>query len=128
MSAAASIDRVMGEPVLITPRRTLPKRSPEPDPDRAKIEIVARLRLKAPMVDLEGQRRGSEFRGLSKLQGVEASLSISPAEHPKLPFALREGDLVTLLAPAPGVHSRWSAMVPEPHGGGSLIIPLTRES
>lgn len=126
-TAAAAVDRMMGEAVRIAPMVALPKREPSADPGRAVVEIVARFRLKPAEHDVGGKRieRGG-ISGLTKLQGAEASLSISPVEHPKVGYDLRDGDLVTLLAPAAGVWPRWVAMAPLPHAGGSLIIPLSR--
>jgi hypothetical protein len=125
--SGGAVDRVMGEPVRITPRLALPKRPLAGDGDRAVVELVARFTLEPETVELEGQRRGTDLGGFTRMQGAEAVLVISAIEAEKLTYRLRTGDLIEMLALKHAERPRWSALTPLPSSGGLLVIPLTRE-
>lgn len=124
---ARAVDRVMAQPIQIVPRHTLPKRPLAGDGSRPPVTLAARLTLKPSEIELEGKRRGTDLGGFASLQGFEALLTISEAEVPLLSYPLKQGDLVVLLEPEPGVWPRWSILVARPSASGRIVAPLTRD-
>lgn len=118
----------MGEAVEILPRINLPKRPASGDPDRAPLALTARFTLEPETGELEGQRRGTDLGGFTRLAGQIALLTIEAAEAAKLTYDVVAGDLVALRAPGRSSHPRYGVLHVATSDLGILVLHLTRET
>jgi hypothetical protein len=126
-AAGRVADRVMGEAVEVLPRITLPKRPASADPDRSVVGLTARFTLEAQDGDLEGQRRGTDLGGFTRLAGQVAILTIEASEAAKLTYEIVAGDLVALRAPSRASHPRYCVLNAPRSDLGILTLHLSRE-
>lgn len=94
-AADAVVTATFGEPVLVTPRVTLPKRGPAPDPDRAAGTVKGVFTLTSGEAPIEGSRRGSELTGFGSVAVAEGQLWLSAASLVALGFRPRKDDAVS---------------------------------
>lgn len=127
-AAGRVADRVMGEAVEIMPRIVLPKRPASADPDRQVIGLTARFVLEPELDNLEGQRRGTDLGGFSRLAGQVAMLIIESDEAAKLPYVVVAGDLVQLASPLRASHPRYCVLHAARGDLDILTLHLSRES
>lgn len=127
-AAGRVADRIMGEAVDILPRIVLPKRPASADPGRQVIRLTARFILEAELDNLEGQRRGTDLGGFTRLAGQVALLIIEAVEAAKLPYGVVAGDLVQLSDPRRASHPRYCVLHAAKGDLDILTLHLSRES
>lgn len=118
----------MGEAVEVLPRINLAKRPASGDPDRAPVELTARFTLEPETGELEGQRRGTDLGGLTRLAGQIALLTIEAAEAARLTYDVVAGDLVALRSAVRASHPRYGVLHVAKSDLGILVLHLTRET
>lgn len=94
-AADAVVTSTFGEPVLVTPRVTVPKRGPASDPDRAARTVKGVFTLTSGETPIEGSRRGSELTGFGSVAVTEGQLWLSAASLAVLGFRPRKDDTVS---------------------------------
>jgi hypothetical protein len=94
-AADAVVMATFGELVLVTPRVTVPKRGPAPDPDRAAGTAPGVFTLTSGESPIEGSRRGSELTGFGAIVVAEGQLWFSAASLTALGFRPRKDDAVS---------------------------------
>lgn len=127
-AAGRVADRVMGEAVEIQPQTALPKRPSAADPSRAVIALTARFVLEPETDELEGQRRGTDLGGFTRLAGQVAMLIIEAGEAAKLTYDVVTGDMVALLAPRRAAHPRYCVLHAARSDLDILTLHLSRET
>lgn len=95
-AADAVVTSTFGEPVLVTPRVTVPKRGPVSDPDRMDGTVTGVFTLTSSETPIEGSRRGSELTGFGAVAVAEGQVWLSAESLAALGFRPRKDDAVSL--------------------------------
>lgn len=94
-AADAVVMATFGELVLVTPRVTIPKRGPAPDPDRMAGTVNGVFTFTSSDTPIEGSRRGSELTGFGVVAVSQGQLWFSAASLAALGFRPRKDDAVS---------------------------------
>ena len=118
------VNKTFGEPVLISPRRSVPKRGAVADHDREPRTVVGVVSISAGDQSIQGARRGSGLTGHTTVATTQARVWLSADEAGKLGFLPIKDDAVSL-PERPGVS--WSIVRVDPTDTGDLTIHLVPE-
>jgi hypothetical protein len=119
------VNKTFGEPILISPRKSVPKRGAVADPDREPRTIVGVVSISAGDQPIEGSRRGTEITGHTTLATSQARVWLSAVEAGKIGFRPIKDDAVSL-PDRPGV--TYSIVRVDPTDIGDMTLHLVPES
>jgi len=123
--AARAFTGVMGETATITPRAKASKNyaSPVADPDRALFVIEGIFSLAPKNSNIQGQKRGGDFTGATRISVSEAEFWISSENYATAATEIRGGDLLSLNDGA----DNYTVSDPRKNDTGDYELILTRE-
>lgn len=121
--AGKAVDRLYGEPIVISGRISSDYSGRSLDPGRAPITTRGVFADDPSPEDIGGQRAGNSLPGTTRLAQGAVSVKIMSADAASLSWQPVKGDLVTFANRA----GNYAVTEPRPLDHGDLVLILVRE-